>query len=105
MNASRKALLLGLFVAASAAAVPTIASAGVVVGIDIDVAPPPVRVEVVPPARVGYVWAPGYWEWRDHAHVWIPGRWMGERRGYHWVPDRWEQRGPHWHHEPGRWER
>jgi WXXGXW repeat (2 copies) len=105
MNASRKALLLGLLVAASAGALPSIASAGVAVGIDIDVAPPPVRVEAVPPARVGYVWAPGFWEWRDHAHVWVPGHWIGERRGYHWVPDRWDQRGPHWHHEPGHWER
>ena len=41
-----------------------------------------VRVETVPEPRVGFVWAPGFWEWRDHAHVWVPGRWMGERRGY-----------------------
>ena len=103
MKESRKALVLGFMMAAGAVAAPTIASAGV--AIDIDVAPPPVRVEAVPPARVGYVWAPGYWEWRDRAHVWVPGRWMGERRGYHWVPDRWEPRGPHWHHERGHWER
>lgn len=103
MNVSRKALLMGLLVAASAVAAPSIASAGV--SIDIDIAPPPVRVEAVPPVRVGYVWAPGYWEWRDHAHVWVGGRWIGERRGYHWVPDRWEPRGPHWHHEAGHWER
>jgi phosphate-selective porin len=43
MKASRKALLLGLCMAASAITAPTIASAGV--AIDIDVAPPPVRVE------------------------------------------------------------
>jgi hypothetical protein len=43
MRGSRKALLLGLVIAASAVATPTIASVGVVV--DIDVAPPPVRVE------------------------------------------------------------
>jgi len=103
MNASRKALLLGLVLAVGAGSLPTIASAGV--AIDIDVAPPPVRVEPVPEPRVGFVWAPGYWEWRDHAHVWVPGHYIHERRGYHWVPARWEQRGPHWHHEPGHWER
>ena len=40
MRSSRKALLLGLCMAASALAAPTIASAGV--SIDIDIAPPPV---------------------------------------------------------------
>ena len=53
----------------------------------------PVRVEEVPPPRAGYVWAPGFWEWRGGRHVWVGGHWIGERRGYHWVPDRWEQRG------------
>jgi hypothetical protein len=103
MKASRKALLLSLCIAASGAAAPIVASAGVVV--DIDIAPPVLRVEAVPPARVGYVWAPGFWEWRGHEHVWVAGRWMGERRGYRWEPDRWEQRGPHWHYEPGHWVR
>jgi WXXGXW repeat (2 copies) len=103
MTGSRKALLLGLVIAASAVAAPTMASAGVVV--DIDVAPPPVRVETVPEPRVGFVWAPGFWEWRDGRHVWMPGHYIHERRGYHWVPDHWDQRGPHWHHERGHWER
>jgi len=103
MKGSRRALLLGLVIAAGAVAAPTMASAGVF--IDIDVAPPPVRVEAAPPPREGFVWAPGFWEWRGGAHVWVPGRWIGERRGYHWVPDRWEPRGPHWHHERGHWER
>jgi hypothetical protein len=103
MKASRKALLLGMMMAAGAVAAPTIASAGVAV--DIDIAPPPVRVETVPEPRVGFVWAPGFWEWRGGAHVWVPGHYIHERHGYHWVPDRWDQRGPHWHHEPGHWER
>jgi hypothetical protein len=103
MKDSRKALLMGLIIAAGAVAAPTIASAGV--SIDIDVAPPPVRVETIPPPRAGYVWAPGYWDYHNHSHVWVSGRWIGERRGYHWVPDRWEPHGPHWHYEPGHWER
>jgi hypothetical protein len=103
MNSSHKALLLGLCIAGSAVAAPAVSFAGVVV--DIDVAPPPVRVEAAPPPRAGYIWAPGFWEWRGGQHVWVGGRWVGERRGYHWVPDRWEQRGPHWHHNVGHWER
>src|ERR1700733_272812 len=103
MKRTTKALLMALCIAGSAVVAPTLATA--CIGIDIDIAPPAPRVEVVPGPRPGYVWAPGYWEYRDRAHVWVPGRWVGERRGYHWVPDRWEQRGPHWHHERGRWER
>jgi hypothetical protein len=94
---------IGVSLAGSVVVAPVVASAAV--GIDINVAPPAPRVEVVPPPRPGYVWAPGFYEWRGGAHVWVPGRWMGERHGYHWVPDRWEQRGDHWHHWRGHWER
>jgi YXWGXW repeat-containing protein len=98
-----KALIIGLSIAGGAVMAPVIASAAVAV--DITVAPPVPRVEVVPPPRPGFVWAPGFWEWRGGAHVWVPGRWMGERPGWHWAPDRWEQRGDHWHHWRGHWER
>jgi hypothetical protein len=103
MKIATKALLMSLCVAGSAVVVPSIASAGV--GIDIDIAPPAPRVEVVPAVRPGFIWAPGYWDYRGHDHVWVPGRYVRERHGYHWVPDRWEQRGPHWHREEGHWER
>jgi len=75
------------------------------VSIDIDIAPPVPRVEAPPPPRVGFVWAPGYWEWHGHRHVWHAGYWVHERRGFHWVPAHWDQRGPHWHFVPGHWER
>jgi hypothetical protein len=103
MKASHKALFLGLCIAAGGITAPVIASAGV--AIDIDIAPPPLRVETVPPPREGFVWAPGYWDYRGREHVWVRGRWVRERHGYRWVSDRWEQRGPHWHHERGHWER
>ena len=76
-----------------------------VVGVDIDVRPPPDRVVVVPAPRRGYVWAPGYWRWDGRNHVWVEGRWVRERRGYHWVPAHWEGRGARWHFEEGHWER
>ncbi len=103
MKGSTYALLMSLCIAGGAVGLPTRAAAGV--GIDIEIAPPAPRVEAVPGPRVGYVWAPGYWDYRRHDHVWIPGRYVHERRGFHWVPDRWEQRGPRWHREPGHWER
>jgi hypothetical protein len=98
-----KVSLMSLCVLGSPVVMPALASAAV--GIDIEIAPPAPRVEVLPAPRPGYVWAPGFWEYRDRAHVWVPGHWVGERRGYHWVPDRWDQRGPRWHHEPGHWQR
>lgn len=71
---------------------------------EIAVAPPEVVVEAVPPARVGFVWVPGYWGWGGHSHVWIPGRWMNDRPGFLWVRDRWTRHGAGWRFEAGRWE-
>ncbi len=85
-----------------AVAMPEIGNARVYV--DIDVAPPPPRVEVVPAVRVGYVWAPGYWNYSGHQHVWVNGRYIHDHHGHHWVNDNWEQRGTHWHHDAGHWD-
>jgi hypothetical protein len=101
--ATRRLWLASLCLAASAALAPAVSSAAI--DLNIDIAPPAPRVEVVPAVRPGYVWAPGYWAWRDHAHVWVPGHMMREHRGYHWVPEHWVQNGPHWHMEKGHWER
>lgn len=92
-----------ILAAAMAAAVPVVASAAV--NLDINIGPPAPRVVEAPPARVGYVWAPGYWRWQGRQHVWVEGRWMRARRGYHWVADHWDQRGDRWHYERGHWDR
>jgi hypothetical protein len=108
MRGSRRALVVAASFMTLGIAAGGMFSAGPVsagVNVDITVAPPAPRVEVVPPHRSGYVWAPGYWEWRGHEHVWVSGRWMAERHGYRWVPDRWEQHGDRWHRYPGHWER
>jgi len=74
--------------------------------VEVSVRPPAPRVVVVPAARRGYIWAPGYWRWNGRAHVWIDGRWVRERRGEHWVPAHWEEgRRGYWHFEEGHWER
>ncbi len=98
----RKAIAAAL-VAATAAIGSTAALART--SIDIEVAPPPLRYEAVPPPRVGYVWAPGYWAWDGHRHHWHNGYWMHERRGYAWVPHRWEHEGNRWRFDDGHWER
>jgi hypothetical protein len=66
-------------------------------------APPPVRYEVVPAARDGYVWDHGRWRWDHGQYVWVPGHWQPVRVGYHWVPGHWVQHGPNWHWVDGHW--
>ena len=103
MSTGRNVLLAALLISAGALCAPGRSAAAVLV--DVDVAPPAPRVEVVPAARPGFIWAPGYWAWRGHEHVWIRGRWIRERAGLHWVPDAWVAAGPRWHYVPGHWER
>ena len=70
-----------------------------------NVPPPPMRREVMPPPRHGFVWAPGYWNWHHGRYVWRDGHWVRARHGYHYVPDRWERHGKRWRHRPGYWGR
>lgn len=71
--------------------------------LEVRVPPPPPRREGVPPPRPGYVWAAGYWDWRNARHSWVMGRWLPERRGCHWTPHCWVSRDGRWHLQPGGW--
>ena len=71
--------------------------------VDVRVGPPPPRHEVVPPARAGYVWSPGYWDWRGHRHVWVNGHWERARHGHVYHEPRWEQSGDQWRLHHGNW--
>ena len=73
--------------------------------IDIRVGPPPPRVEVVPASRPGYLWTPGYWDWRGHHHYWVNGTWVRERHGYVYAQPIWVQEGGHWRLHRGYWGR
>jgi hypothetical protein len=97
---NRKLLLAALAVS-SIGVIPLPATAQVY----IQVAPPPPRHEVMPAERRGYVWQPGYWDWRGQRHVWVKGHWVKERKGMYWHPNRWEQRDGRWVLERGRWDR
>ena len=100
---SMRTKILVAALALGAIGVPIVSEAKTII---IEVAPPPARVEVVPAPRKGYVWAPGYWEWRGHKHMWHDGYWVRERHGHHWQPDRWVDRGGgRWEYERGRYER
>ena len=71
------------------------------------VAPPPPRVEVVPPApgpaeRV--VWVPGHWAWDGREYAWETGHYEerpGARAAYE--PGHWEQSARGWTWVPGYW--
>jgi hypothetical protein len=103
IRAVRSALLLTMTITVGAVVMPKWAPAGT--EIVTDAPPPPDRVEHAPPARDGYVWGAGHWEWNGRSYVWSSGTWIPERRAAHWVIDRWEQVGAHWHYVAGHWER
>ncbi|HTS21361.1 MAG TPA: hypothetical protein VMN79_06060 [Casimicrobiaceae bacterium] len=98
----RKALV-GALLAISVGSVAGFAQAAHV-DLDVTVAPPPDRVEQVPPPRAGYVWAPGYWRWDHGHHVWTKGRYIHDRPGHHWNHDQWVRNGDHWRFEAGHWD-
>lgn len=101
----KKLILSGVLALGSVALLPMSASAHTAMSIDVRIAPPVPRVEVVPAPRAGYLWSPGYWQWHSHQHVWIAGHWLRERRGYHWVPEHWEAKGAAWRFHRGYWAR
>jgi WXXGXW repeat (2 copies) len=68
-------------------------------------APPPLRVEIAPPAKDGYTWSPGHWEWSGHSYFWVSGNWVVQRRGAHYVENQWQQVGSSWHFVKAHWER
>lgn len=98
-----KKILLASMLAASVAgiAVPLPASAAIIV----QVAPPPMRHESVPEPRRGYLWVPGYWDWRGNRHAWVKGTWQRERKGYRYNQPAWEERDGRWHMNRGGWMR
>ncbi len=85
-------------------AIPQAASAAPVV--DVRVAPPATRVEVVP-ARPSprHFWVHGYWGWNGHAHYWTPGRYEVARPGYAYREPRWERVHDHYRFHEGGWYR
>lgn len=97
----KRKLLLAALAVSSIGVIPLTANADIWV----NVAPPAPRHEVIPEHRAGYVWAPGYWDYRGNRYVWVKGHWERERRGMYWHPQRWVERDGRWTREGGRWDR
>lgn len=93
---------LSLTLAAALCALPSFAQARV--EFEVNVAPPPDRVEVVPAPRPGYQWEPGYWRWENDRYSWNEGRYIENREGHRYVPHRWAHEGEHWHFSGGHWD-
>jgi len=97
----RKTLLLVPVTLAALASAPAFAQQVVIV----QQAPPPMRMEVMPSPRPGYVWDQGHWRWEGRGYVWMPGHWQPVRYGAHWRPGHWQARGPNWYWVEGHWAR
>ncbi len=95
--------LIGALLVASSVATPAFSQ--VSIGVEVGVPPPAPRVEVVPVAPSGYVWAPGFWEFFHGQYVWRRGHFVEGRPGYRWVPENWERRGEVHHFNAGHWDR
>jgi hypothetical protein len=67
-------------------------------------APPAPLYEAVPAPRAGFIWAPGFHEWRGDRYAWSPGRWVENREGWAWQQPQWQQRGDgSWYLVGGQW--
>jgi hypothetical protein len=97
--------LIAASLIAAAAGFPLSSAARTDVDVFVNVAPPPLRHEVVPVPRVGHIWVPGVWEWRHGKHYWVRGRWVAERRGYFYEPAHWVERGGRHYYYQGAWRR
>jgi hypothetical protein len=80
------------------------ATASQAVDIEVNVAPPPDRVEVVPAPRPGYTWEKGHWRYDNNRYTWNDGRWMEDHPGHRYEQGRWEHRGEHWQFHAGHWD-
>src|SRR5258705_7074962 len=100
---TKKVLVSALFAAGmlGGAAMPLPAMAAIEVYVN--AAPPPVRYEREPEFRRGYVWSPGYWDYRRDKHVWVKGSSVRERNGFAYEPNRWVERDGRWNLERSRW--
>ena len=96
----RITVVAALVASCAAASLPAEAA-----GIYVNVAPPVAPVEVVPAARPGYVWTPGYYNYRGGRYVWSRGVFVRERPGYRWHPHGWVSEGGRYHYDRGHWER
>ena len=72
--------------------------------IEVEIAPPAARVEVIPVApSPRHFWIHGYYSWGRGVHYWVPGHYDVLRPGWAWAESRWAPVGRRWHFYPGHW--
>jgi hypothetical protein len=98
-------LIAGSLLAATLGGFALAAQARTSVDFYVNVAPPPVYYEAVPAPRPGFVWVPGYWDWRATRYHWIGGHWVRARPGYVYYGPRWHAVGSRWYVDRGGWRR
>ena len=81
-----------------------VAQAERVYDVEIGVAPPPPRVEIVPAPREGYIYEPGHYVWNGSEYVWTDGQFIQYREGHEYHPSMLERRGDRWHFRTGHWD-
>lgn len=97
-----KKLLIISLLAGSIGSVALPAAAGTII---VKTAPPAPRAEAAGAPRRGYVWTPGYWDWRGNRYQWIKGSYAKERRGYAYREPKWEEHNGRWALQRGAWAR
>ena len=102
---AKKVLVSALFAAGTIAAVATPRTSVAQVGVYLNIAPPPVRYEVVPAPRSGYVWSSGHWQYDGSQHVWADGSWQDSRPGYVYSQPRWVENNGRGGYQGSRWDR
>ena len=55
------------------------------------------------PAKSGYVWVQGNWQWQSNAWVWQVGHYERVKANHTWKAGYWEKRGNRWHWTAGMW--
>jgi hypothetical protein len=98
-----KKLVIASLVAATFGAAALPAGARTNVDLIVNVAPPAPRYEVVAAPRVGFIWVPGYWDWRHGKHYWVRGQYVRHRPGFVYQPARWVDHGGRWGYVAPAW--
>ena len=96
--------LAAILALCAAVTVPMPALAQITVDLNLfSSAPPAVRYEAQPPARAGYIWAPGYWAASGNGHDWRAGHWERARSGYTYERPQWVQDNGGWRLRQANW--
>ena len=82
----------------------TASSVAAVIDLEIQEAPPPARVEIVPAPREGYIYERGHYIYDGQRYAWREGVFIRNREGHRYAPAELEQHGDKWRFRAGHWD-